>query len=99
MSGRVDEQEDEDEEEVEVNLDLGEELDLTTDVHDLTGLAEELARYENNEVVRDILRTEGSQLRERAVAIEGKLHQARIDQKKFPILIHFILSGMKFFAT
>ena len=56
-------------------LDLG-ELDLTSDAHDLTGLAEELARYENHEIVRDILRTEGSQLRERAVAIEGKLHQA-----------------------
>jgi hypothetical protein len=28
-------------------------------------------------VVRDILRSEGAELRERANAVEGKLHQAR----------------------
>ena len=58
-------------------IDLG-ELDLTSDaVEDLTGLAEELDRLQHHEIVRDILRTEGSALRERAKAIEGKLHQAR----------------------
>lgn len=57
-----------------IELDLG-NLDLTTDTADLCGLEEELNRYENHDVVRDILRTEGSQLRERANVIEGKLHQ------------------------
>lgn len=66
----------------EINLNLG-ELDLTTDVTDLTGLEEELLRYENHDVVRDILRTEGSQLRERANAIEGKLHQVRTSHCRF----------------
>ena len=30
------------------------------------------------QVVRDILRSEGAELRQRASAVEGKLHQARV---------------------
>jgi len=55
------------------------ELDLTSSAHNLLGLEEELARYENHEVVRDILRSEGAELRERASAVEGKLHQVELD--------------------
>lgn len=55
------------------------ELDLTSTSHDILGLEEELARYENHEVVRDILRSEGAELRERAIAVEGKLHQVELD--------------------
>lgn len=42
----------------------------------LDGLESELALYEHHEVVRDILRSEGAELRERASAVEGRLHQA-----------------------
>lgn len=74
--GEEDDANEEVEDDSPIELDLG-QLDLTTDQTDLSGLEEELNRYENHDVVRDILRTEGSQLRERANAIEGKLHQVK----------------------
>ena len=64
-----------------VNLNLG-ELNLSAgedDASGLVGLEEMLAKYEHNEVVRDILRSEGAELRERASAVEGRLHQVELD--------------------
>ena len=63
-----------------VTLNLG-ELNLTSSGEDsgLDGLEEMLAKYEHNEVVRDILRSEGAELRERASAVEGRLHQVELD--------------------
>jgi Vps52 / Sac2 family len=62
-----------------VTLNLG-QLDLTSgEDTGLDGLEEMLAKYEHNEVVRDILRSEGAELRERASAVEGRLHQVELD--------------------
>ena len=66
-----------------VGLSLG-ELNLTSSAEDgdasgLVGLEEMLSKYEHNEVVRDILRSEGAELRERASAVEGRLHQVELD--------------------
>ena len=41
-------------------------------------------RPRHTQVVRDILRSEGAELRERANAVEGKLHQARAHPRRAP---------------